>query len=252
MVDPVPIPVKKINPPGIISSKGIPCQPEVTAITVPPIINPPPITAELSAMIKLQIEMRSNPFSSILISLLEIIIPFYIKLNLNFKLISSKENKKKLIFLPLMRFKVKGVYAFFSLMLFFEIFSCGIKLEAGFSNNGRFQSNCLNLTVNGTLDNNGQLIGLESAYISCHTLSGNGLILSPSITIQAELFAFTGTIECSGKCVIITRVPFNENMFGRRGGGEFVIIVDENLGKNFPKFSADYFVISDELLAQIN
>lgn len=122
--------------------------------------------------------------------------------------------------------------------------------EAGFSNSGCMQSRHLNLSVGGTLDNNGTLIGTESAKLSCDTLSGNGLIRSPQIFIQSKMFAYTGTIDCNGKCTIVTCAPFNENMFKRKGGGEFIIVIDENLGKqaqsNIQIKSMEYY-IQDEL-----
>lgn len=118
--------------------------------------------------------------------------------------------------------------------LFFIALNFGFTLfamqnvEAGFSNNGRMQSKNLNLSIGGTLDNNGELIGVESLTLSSDTLSGKGLISSPHISINTKTFAFTGTIECNGTCTIITRHSFDARMFKRRGAGEFIIVVDEN------------------------
>lgn len=103
--------------------------------------------------------------------------------------------------------------------------------EAGFSTNGRMQSKNLNLSIGGVLENNGQLIGLDAANLSCDRLTGKGLISAPQITIKAKTFAFTGVIECDGKCTITTSSPFNERMFKKRGNGEFVIIIEESPAK---------------------
>lgn len=118
------------------------------------------------------------------------------------------------------------------------------------------QSKNLNLSIGGTLDNNGELIGTESATLSCDTLSGKGLLSSPQISIKTKIFAYTGTIDCSGKCTIITNSPFDDKMFKRQGGGEFIIIIDENPVKNTSKqavvrsLTCEYN-ITDELLMQV-
>ena len=133
-----------------------------------------------------------------------------------------------------------------SLMCCLSLF-CTSQVEAGFTNSGRMQSNQLNLSVGGTLDNNGELIGIESANIKCDTLSGKGLIKLSQITIKAKLFAFTGVIECDGKCTITTGSTFNKKMFKRKGKGEFVFVIDENLGKALnPSMSIDSYIIGNE------
>ncbi|MFY7843475.1 MAG: hypothetical protein ACOVOR_05645 [Rhabdochlamydiaceae bacterium] len=109
------------------------------------------------------------------------------------------------------------ILAFF-LPLFFA------NLEAGFFNTGTMHTRHLILSTKGTLDNSGKLIGTESASISCDNLSGKGLISSPQISINTNVFNYTGTIECSGKCTIVVNNSFDANMFKRQGGGEFIII----------------------------
>ncbi|MBA2728359.1 MAG: hypothetical protein H0U49_09335 [Parachlamydiaceae bacterium] len=128
-------------------------------------------------------------------------------------------------------------------------------VEAGFSNSGRMQSKNISLSIGGTLDNNGELIGTESATLSCDTLSGKGLLSSPQISIKTEVFAYTGKIDCSGKCTIIANRPFDDKMFKRSGGGEFVIIIDDNPVNKTAKqaihsFTTEYN-ITDELLIQV-
>lgn len=132
-------------------------------------------------------------------------------------------------------------------LLLLSVFSTQT-VEAGLSNGGRMQSTHLQLSVGGTLDNNGELIGTETANLACDTLSGKGLIRSPQISIRAKLFAYTGTIDCNGKCTIVTSAPFNEKMFKRKGGGEFVILIDEKLGKKAEVQAGEFdYEISDGL-----
>lgn len=123
---------------------------------------------------------------------------------------------------------------FKSLFFCFTIFTFAFFLtpmEAGFSNSGRMQSRNLQLCVGGTLDNQGELIGTESANLSCDTLTGKGLISAPMITIKAKIFAFTGRIHCTNQCLIITSQPFNERMFKALGGGQFTVVVDDNFDR---------------------
>lgn len=111
-------------------------------------------------------------------------------------------------------------------------------LHAGnFSTSGKVQMNHLYLAVDGTLNNNGQLIGTHSAHLLSHTLAGGGVIKSPEILIKTHVFAFTGVIDCSEKCLIIAKRAFDENLFTRKGGGEFTIVIDENLGKGEEQYN---------------
>ena len=143
----------------------------------------------------------------------------------------------------------------FGSIIFLLTLLCMQHVEAGFSNAGRMQSKNLNLSVGGTLDNNGELIGIESIHASCETLSGKGLISSPQITIKTQIFAYTGTIDCSGKCTIITSQPFNEKIFKRGGRGEFIIIIDKNpvgkVGKKAIRSLTNECNITDELLIEV-
>lgn len=98
-------------------------------------------------------------------------------------------------------------------------------LEAGFSNNGTMRSNKIMLHVRGNLDNNGSLIGRESADISCGSFTGSGLLEAPVIHLSTDLFAYTGIIRCSQECIITATRPFDENMFTRQGEGTFTFII---------------------------
>jgi len=131
---------------------------------------------------------------------------------------------------------------------------CFSNAEAGFTNNGRMQGNNLNISVNGTLDNNGELIGHQSMNLSSDTISGSGLIRSPEMSIKTKIFAFTGTIDCLGKCSITSATPFDENMFKRSGNGVITITVNGNLNrelsnKAFKDEVIDY-TITDEFVVE--
>jgi hypothetical protein len=81
------------------------------------------------------------------------------------------------------------------------------------------------------------------------------VIRSPQIVINSKIFAYTGTIDCSGKCIITAGSAFNEKMFKRKGKGEFIIVIDEQLGKQagakHKAMNRDY-EISDELLVIVD
>jgi len=102
-------------------------------------------------------------------------------------------------------------------------------VEGGFTVNGRFQSDNLQIHIGGTLEVNGELIGHNSATIYCRAVAGKGLIQSPSIFLQTQEFAFTGTVHCEGVCTIIAKVPFDETGFKRSGNGEFIVLIDPNI-----------------------
>lgn len=106
------------------------------------------------------------------------------------------------------------------------LFLSTTQVECGFSNHGIWRSENINLVVNGTLENEGELIGSNSATLCCETLSGSGLIQAPQIIIKTKAFAYTGKIDCSGKCLVIASHIFDEHMFERSGDGEFVILYD--------------------------
>ena len=88
-------------------------------------------------------------------------------------------------------------------------------VSAGFYNGGTFQSKNLNLNIGGTLENNGSLIGTESANVTCGTFAGdkNGLLKSPVITLTTDVFNYKGTIECSDQCTIYVKEAFNKKIF---------------------------------------
>lgn len=121
-------------------------------------------------------------------------------------------------------------------------------VQAGsFINSGRMQLRNVNISVNWTFDNNGELIGTDTANIECETITGKGVIRSPQISIKTKIFAYTGTIDCSEKCTITVSTPFKDTMFKRKGKGEFTVIIDESLEKKpVPSAAIDY-TLSDEV-----
>ncbi|MBA2367437.1 MAG: hypothetical protein H0V82_00250 [Candidatus Protochlamydia sp.] len=109
----------------------------------------------------------------------------------------------------------------------FQGLICLSNLHAGFDNGGTFQSN--NLNINTTdLNNTGKMIGQNSVNIECDKFTGNGYVKGPLISIKAKEFLYTGTIECSGECLIITQKPFKHTMFKKAGPGIFKFEVQEN------------------------
>ena len=58
-----------------------------------------------------------------------------------------------------------------------------------------------------------------------NTMSGNGYLKGPKITIQCGAFDFTGTIECDGVCKIFSKKPFRLTQFTKSGKGDFFAIV---------------------------
>lgn len=81
-----------------------------------------------------------------------------------------------------------------------------------------------------TLRADGNIGAQKTVSIRCSKLlSGKGLVSAPEITIVANKFDFKGTIECSGKCIITTKDPFDAKMFTRKGEGQFIINIDPSL-----------------------
>jgi hypothetical protein len=98
-------------------------------------------------------------------------------------------------------------------------------VDAALSNSGVLQLKHVSLGVNGTLNNTGELIGIDAIDLTCDTLTGDGLIKSPQIKIETSIFAFTGIIDCTGQCTIVTGQPFDESMFTRIGEGDFNFVL---------------------------
>ncbi|MEX1013102.1 MAG: hypothetical protein WD595_01560 [Waddliaceae bacterium] len=114
--------------------------------------------------------------------------------------------------------------------VFSLLFIAGFSVvEGGFINDGIFKSKYLRLFVDGTLENNGSLIGTKSAIIKSGTLTGKGLIHSPRIMIRADLFNFRGTIYCEESCVILSPVLVDLEMFTFEGGGKLEFVIDPSV-----------------------
>lgn len=95
-----------------------------------------------------------------------------------------------------------------------------------FSNAGVLSGNRVSLEVTEEINNAGKITAREKIELICQSLTGNGTMSAPEIAMHVGKFNFQGTIECSKKCIILAREPFDENCFKRIGGGEFEIRID--------------------------
>lgn len=96
--------------------------------------------------------------------------------------------------------------------------------------NAYMQSRHIQMSVAKDMVADGNFIGEEEINFTVGgTLSGAGYFKGVDITLKVGRFAFTGTIECTRTCHIITAEPFDEAMFTREGSGMFVITVDATL-----------------------
>ncbi len=102
-------------------------------------------------------------------------------------------------------------------------FNCGEYSGAGIT-----EGESIEFTVTRELKNTGTIKG-NDVNISCGSLTGNGTISGKTIIIKTDEFKFTGTINCSKECLIISKKTFNKKMFKQTGKGKFTISVDENL-----------------------
>ena len=99
-----------------------------------------------------------------------------------------------------------------------------LMLQAG------FQSPSINLSSGKDMNMDDECIASKSLTLTCQeTFQGRGYLKSPLITITANKFDFKGTIHCTGTCHITAKERFNEKMFKRDGGGQFIITVDPQL-----------------------
>lgn len=65
--------------------------------------------------------------------------------------------------------------------------------------------------------------------VTCAELVGRGNLSGTVIMIKADKFLFTGSIECSEKCVIVTKEPFDHSIFTQKGSGIFEFKVEPDL-----------------------
>lgn len=80
------------------------------------------------------------------------------------------------------------------------------------------------MTVGETFVSDGEVIATEriELYVG-EVLTGAGYFEAPIIEISTKRFEFTGTINCSQKCIINVEQPFDQAIFKREGAGEFII-----------------------------
>lgn len=96
-----------------------------------------------------------------------------------------------------------------------------------FTNSGNLQvSGGMPFNIKETFTNNGKITSADKVLINCTTFEGNGLVSGPVIIIKTKNFTYTGTIDCSQECTIITTAPIDEQSFKRSGNGKFKFIVE--------------------------
>lgn len=127
-------------------------------------------------------------------------------------------------------------------LFFFSLFSS--VYSGSFSNSGDFRSRNINITTDAVLMNNGSFVAVEKIVLSAgEAVQGSGYIEAPFIEISTKKFAFTGTINCSMKCIIQSEELFDPKVFTAKGGGEFIIInqpfvsLTETVDLEIPKVS---------------
>jgi hypothetical protein len=112
---------------------------------------------------------------------------------------------------------------------FLIFFSCFAWAGISIDESSGFYSRQLTLTQNDLLAD-GNFFAEQSIDVSCsEIIRGRGRLKAPTLHIVTKNFAFTGTIECSGTCEIISQEPFNQKMFKRKGPGRFIIKIDPSL-----------------------
>lgn len=82
--------------------------------------------------------------------------------------------------------------------------------------------------VMGSYCENGTMSSGTEINLTAGTFSGNGLLMAPIINMKIKEFKFTGTIDCSLKCIIKVKKDFDRTMFKRAGKGEFIIEVEKD------------------------
>lgn len=98
------------------------------------------------------------------------------------------------------------------------------RIGTDFNNSGNFSSDSLALSVGNVLNNSGTLSASQALAVSCGAVIGDGLIAAPQIFIRADDFSFTGTINCSGECVIFAANSIDPTAFKFEGGGKLIIV----------------------------
>ncbi len=102
-----------------------------------------------------------------------------------------------------------------------------LNLLISITSHASFEGGVINLHVGQEMNNNGVTSAGKKLCLTCGgTIKGNGRFEAPEIEIRTKKFEFTGTISCTKKCVIIVQEPFDQAMFKRTGGGEFVIKIE--------------------------
>lgn len=80
----------------------------------------------------------------------------------------------------------------------------------------------------GRIQHDGDAYAMKKYSIQADTYAGAGYVEAPTVIIRVKKFDFSGTIKCSGTCIIHAEEPFNETMFKREGNGKFVVSTGSN------------------------
>ena len=91
-----------------------------------------------------------------------------------------------------------------------------------FNNNGTIRSQDSKFTAD-VLNNNGTFEGIDSVWLKCDKLTGNGLIKGPKIKILADECEYEGEINCSVECLLVTNTPTKNLKFNFVGEGNLII-----------------------------
>ncbi len=110
-------------------------------------------------------------------------------------------------------------------------------------NSGTYQATN-SITFNTTyLSNTGSITaGSTLNIVASETLSGSGSFSAPNISIKAKTFSFTGSINCSLRCIIKLDEPIHLNAFSANGSGEFLIIDRKNFQQILVKLPDKYYM----------
>ena len=74
------------------------------------------------------------------------------------------------------------------------------------------------------VSNNGTIQHSEKVRVKTAKLTGNGVIKAPKILLEADEFDFTGTIECSDHCTIVSENEVNKDSFKLVGNGKLELL----------------------------
>src|SRR5579872_1085317 len=110
------------------------------------------------------------------------------------------------------------------LLMNLMLFSFECSLYSMHMNYGLIASYDYSLDTNRCV-NNGTINAVNSVKIKAGTLSGNGVIEAPYVTIICDEFQFNGVISCEKECVVYAKKAFDVNNFTRKGKAVFKVVI---------------------------